>query len=99
MPTRLPQSDPLHEAAAQGDVARVRSLLQQSAAPIDARDASGRTALMLAVLHGHEAVVRALLEQGADPNISDAVGHTVLAVARRQHQLPVIEALLQAGAR
>lgn len=98
-PAGLSPGDPLHEAAAQGNVVRLRALLQQSAAPIDARDARGRTALMLAVLHGHEAAARALLEQGADPNIGDFVGRTPLAVAREQHQLPVVAALLQAGAR
>jgi ankyrin repeat protein len=65
---------------------------------IDARDASGHTALMLAVLQDHEAVVRALLEQGADPNIGDAAGITPIAVARQQHQPRMVDALLQAGA-
>jgi len=94
----LSQSELLHQAAAQGDEQRVRSLLQQNAMLIDARDASGRTALMLAVLQGHEAIVRALLQQGADPNIGDAAGRTPIAVARQQHQPRMVEALLQAGA-
>src|SRR5579862_1992880 len=93
------QSQPLQQAAADGQVERVRSLLQMSGVSINDRDASGRTALMLAVLHGHEAVVRALLERGADPNIADAAGSTPLAVAREQNQASMIEALLQAGAR
>jgi hypothetical protein len=93
------QVDPLHEAAAQGDVARVRSLLQQHAALIDGRDADGRTALLLAVLQRHEPVVRELLQQGADPNIGDAAGHTPLSAARRQHSPAIVDALLQAGAR
>jgi hypothetical protein len=94
----LSPSELLHQAAEQGDEQRVRSLLQQNAMMIDARDASGRTALMLAVLQGHEAVVRALLEQGADPNIGDAAGIMPIAVARQQHQPRMVDALLQAGA-
>ena len=94
----LSQSELLHQAAEQGDEQRVRSLLQQNAMMIDARDASGRTALMLAVLQGHEAIVRALLEQGADPKIGDAAGITPIAVARQQHQPRMVDALLQAGA-
>jgi uncharacterized protein len=66
---------------------------------INARDASGRTALLLAVLHRHEAIARALLERGADPNIAAADGRAPLAVARDQNEGPVVEALLQAGAR
>jgi len=89
----------LLEAAARGDAARVRALVQMNAASINSRDTSGRTALLLAVLHRHESVVRALLEGGADPNISDADGRTPLAVARDQNELPVTEALLRAGAR
>jgi len=92
------QSELLQQASGQGDEQRVRSLLQQGAVRIDARDASGRTALMLAVLHGHEAVVSALLAQGADPNIGDAAGVTPLAVARQQHQPRMVDELLQAGA-
>ena len=93
-------SELLQQAAARGDVALVRSLVQtNTASTINARDTSGRTALLLAVLHRQESVVRALLEEGADPNIADAEGHTPLAVARDQNQLPVVEALLQAGAR
>jgi hypothetical protein len=93
------ESTLLQQAAARGDVMRVRSLLQMESISIDARDASGRTALLLAVLHRHEEVARALLERGADPNIADADGRTPLAVARDQNQGPMVEALLQAGAR
>jgi Ankyrin repeats (3 copies) len=96
---RAASDSELLQAAARGDVARVRSLVQMNAASINARDTRGRTALLLAVLHRHESVVRALLQGGADPNIGDADGRTPLAVARDQNQLPVAEALLQAGAR
>ena len=88
----------LLQAAASGDVAQVRSLVQMSAVSINARDPRGRTALLLAVLHRHESVVRALLDGGADPNLGDADGRTPLAIARDQNQLTVAAALLQAGA-
>jgi hypothetical protein len=93
------QGDLLQQAAVQGDVGRVRALLRVNAGSINARDTRGRTALLLAVLHRRDSVVRALLARGADPNIADADGRTPLAVARDQNQLPMVEALLRAGAR
>ncbi|WP_196221421.1 ankyrin repeat domain-containing protein [Sansalvadorimonas verongulae] len=38
---------------------------------------NGRTALMLAVMHGHKGVVKQLLEWGANPQIVDEDGHGV----------------------
>ena len=89
----------LQQAVTRGDAARVRALLQMSTVSINSRDVSGRTALLLAVLYRHEAVVRVLLERGADPNIGDADGRTPLAAARGENQLAMVMALLQAGAR
>jgi hypothetical protein len=45
---------------------------------VDARDASGRTALMNAVIAKQRDVVEVLLGQGADVNASDSVGYTAL---------------------
>jgi hypothetical protein len=98
--TPEPSADgPLQQAAARGDVASVRSLLQQSTVSINERDRLGRTALLLAVMNDQEAVVRALLERGADPNLSDAEGRTPLAIARERNDTRMVETLRQAGAR
>lgn len=51
---------PLHHAAAAGDLAAVRRLLDHGV-DVDVRDDEGRTPLQLAVGRGHEAVVEALL--------------------------------------
>ena len=60
---------PLMAVAAAGSVEAVRFLLARGAA-IDAREsAGGQTALMWASGEGHDDVVRALLEAGADPNV------------------------------
>lgn len=93
------RSESLQKAAARGDVGRVQSILQSSTVSIDSRDTSGRTALFLAVLHHHEAAVRALLERGANPNLGDPDGRTPLEIARDQHQPAIVAALLRAGAR
>jgi hypothetical protein len=83
----------LQSAAAQGDVARATSLLDQGAV-IDARDEAGRTPLMLAVTQGQLEIVRLLLTRGADPNTADNAGHTPLQQARQQNSRE-IAALLE----
>ncbi|CAG0996156.1 protein phosphatase 1 regulatory subunit 27 [Burkholderiales bacterium] len=70
----------LIEAAAGGDLARVRELLA-SGANADARDAGGATALMHAAHAGRLDVVRALLDAGADANATDERGWGALAKA------------------
>jgi uncharacterized protein len=57
-------------AARAGDVGRVRSLLERDA-DVDARDASGATALVAAAYSNHVDVARSLIEAGADVNVKD----------------------------
>lgn len=73
-------SEMLIEAAGNGDLARVRSLLA-SGADANARDAEGATALMRAAHLGRLDVVRALVDGGADVNATDERGWGALAKA------------------
>jgi ankyrin repeat protein len=66
---------------------------------INARDASGRTALMLAVLQGQKQAVDTLLAAGADPNAADASGTTPLHAALASAQYTIAAALEKSGAR
>lgn len=77
---------------------RLRALLAEQI-DIDARDARGRTALMVATLAGQNAAVDALLASGADPNGADADGTTPLAAALDAHQSSIAASLRRAGAR
>ena len=88
----------LRGAAAAGDLAAVNALLASSS-DVDARDRSGRTALMLAILNGHAVVVDALLAHGADGNAVDATGVRPLQMARTRGNEQIIDSLLRAGAR
>ncbi|MGO9513526.1 MAG: ankyrin repeat domain-containing protein [Steroidobacteraceae bacterium] len=88
----------LRQAAESGDVAGLQSLLGQQV-DIDARDSGGRTALMLATLHGQGSAVDTLLAHGADPNAADAQGTTPLQAALDGQQPAIAAALRRAGAR
>jgi hypothetical protein len=88
----------LRRAAEIGDLPALRALLDEKS-DIDARDANGRTALMLATLHGQSVIVDALLASGADPNAADAHGTTPLQAAVAGDQPAIVAALRKAGAR
>jgi hypothetical protein len=92
------ESETLQGAAVRGDLVQARALLRNGSVDINSRDRNGRTALMLAVLYRHDALVRELLERGADPNSADAQGRTPLSVAQEQNQRGMAELLRQAGA-
>jgi hypothetical protein len=91
-------ADVLRHAAAAGDLAAVERLLGTQV-NIDARDAAGRTALMLATLQGQTDAVLALLAHGADPNAADASGTTPLQAATAGGQTAIVTALRRYGAR
>jgi Meckel syndrome type 1 protein len=88
----------LRRAAELGDVPALQALLNKQPV-IDARDAGGRTALMLATLRGRTGAVDVLLSSGADPNAADARGTTPLQAALAGNQPAIAEALRRAGAR
>lgn len=88
----------LRQAAELGNVAALQALLGKQPV-IDARDAGGRTALMLATLHGRTEAVEVLLSAGADPNAADVHGTTPLQAALAGNQPAIAVALRRAGAR
>ena len=74
---------PLQRAAADGDLARVRHLLECTTVfgNLDAIDENGCTALMIAAKGGHTALVRVLIDAGADLDAIDANGQDAAATA------------------
>jgi hypothetical protein len=88
----------LRHAAGLGDIAALQAALERRPV-IDARDANGRTALMLAVMHGRAEAVDVLLAAGADPNAADARSVTPLQAALDGEQADIAVALRRAGAK
>jgi uncharacterized protein len=90
---------PLHYAASDGDLAKVKELLAKDLSP-DAQDDNGWTALHFAAQGRHVEVVRQLVARGANPNLVDSHGNGALwtAVMNARGEPAVVELLLGAGA-
>ena len=86
----------LWSAAKANDVTELARLLDAGAA-LDACDARGYSALMLAAYSGHAEAFEYLLERGADPNSVDAAGNSVLMGAAFKGHLTMVKQLLRAG--
>lgn len=69
-------------AAADGDLARVKQLLQYGA-EVNGQDSKGGTPLMYAAMNGHREVVEFLLELGADRKLRSSAGLSAADYARK----------------
>ncbi|XP_013866274.1 KN motif and ankyrin repeat domain-containing protein 3 [Austrofundulus limnaeus] len=76
------------------DMAVVKKLFSQGNVNAKASQA-GQTALMLAVSHGRQEMVRALLECGADVNVQDDEGSTALMCASEHGRAEIVKLLLE----
>jgi ankyrin repeat protein len=64
---------------------------------VNALDAKGQTALILAIQNNHVDIVRALLAHGANPNTADSRGFTPLRAARMRANFAILTALERNG--
>ncbi|XP_068599307.1 KN motif and ankyrin repeat domain-containing protein 3 [Brachionichthys hirsutus] len=76
------------------DMAVVKKLFGQGNVNAKASQA-GQTALMLAVSHGRQEMVRALLDCGADVNVQDDEGSTALMCASEHGRAEIVKLLLE----
>ena len=88
----------LHAAAIDGDE-RIAQILIAAGANVGASTVLiGSTPLHLAAKHGQPALVRLLLQNGADPNRRDTLGTTALMLAAASGNADAVTALVDAGA-
>lgn len=88
-------------AASNGDAARVRRLLDEPAKPfvnVNAADEDGTPPLIYASCFGHENVVQALIEAGADVNKQDQNQWSALMWAMTNRHKGIAKLLLDHGA-
>ena len=87
----------LLDSARNGDHTPLLSLIDQGA-PVDLRDGSGNTPLMLAAYHGHAELVDELVARGADVDLANDRGQSPLAGVAFKGFTEVAQVLLDAGA-
>jgi ankyrin repeat protein len=91
----------LLRAAGRGDVDAVARLLDEKPSLLNQRGAIGHSGLRTALHFGihHEAVVRLLLERGADPNVRDEGDHAYpIHFAAERGEQPIVKLLVEHGA-
>ncbi|XP_078280163.1 DNA-binding protein RFXANK isoform X2 [Rhinoraja longicauda] len=87
----------VHQLAAQGDLCQLTSCLQPGSSLLNVPDERGFTPLMWAAAFGEIAVVRFLLEMGADPRILAKERESTLSLASIQGYTDIILLLLEHG--
>ena len=90
-------STALHDAATRGDTSALRQLLDQGV-PIDARDSTGRTALLAATHANQVEAARMLIAAGADVNAKDAMQDSPYLYAGARGHLEILQLTLAHGA-
>jgi uncharacterized protein len=90
-------STPLIDAAARGDTAALRRALDGGAA-VNARDTSGRIAVLAATQGGHVDAARLLIAAGADVNAQDTQQDSAFLLAGARGHTEIVRLALQAGA-
>lgn len=98
-PSNVKEINVFCKAAADGDLEKVKVLLQHTPSLINELDYDGNTALMCASIKGNKTVVEFLLSQGAEVNEAGANKWTALMYAAWQGHNDVVEFLISKGAK
>ena len=91
----------IHSASANNNIEIAETLIN-ARSDINARGTHGNTALIMATLKGNMAFVKALVEAGADLNVSadtEGKGSTALSIAEKKAYMDIAEFLKESGAK
>ncbi len=91
-------AEEIHDAARQGDLAKVKSLLAKHPELLEARSENEKTPLHFAAQGGHKDVVVFLLVNGADVNAKNVVSETPLHYAAGMGYKEIADLLISRGA-
>ena len=88
----------IHDAARQGDLAKIKRLLEKNPGLLEARNQNEKTPLHFAALGGHKEIVEFLIGKGADINAKNIAKETPLHYAAAMGHKEVVDLLLAKGA-
>lgn len=88
----------IHHASARGHTDFIRSIAARAPHLLHARDLDERTAVQIAVIHGHWRTACALLELGVAVNTADRYGRTAFLLAAEYGHLQILDCLERLGA-
>lgn len=87
---------PLHKAARIGRAGIIERLLEETPTSLNQKGRTEQyTPLHIAILHGHNRMAKCLLDQGADPNITDKRGWNALHHASFTGNIEMINRVLE----
>ena len=91
-------AEEIFDAARNGEVEKIRQLLDNDKNLLNSKDQSGKTPLHFASQYGHFDMVKILIERGAEVNVENNNGETPLHYASAYGQENVAEFLISNGA-
>ncbi len=91
-------AEDIHDAAIQGDLAKIKSLLETNPRLLESRNENEKTPLHFAAQGGHKEIVEILLKNGADVNAKNVALETPLHYAAAMGHKEIVDLLISGGA-
>lgn len=95
---RIWRERPIHKAAHEGDLKKVKKIIEKDPTQINIQDGMGMTPLYCASIEGHTDIVEYLLTHGANIELGNDLGERPLAKAAKFKHYKTVKTLLEHGA-